>query len=182
MLLVGLLRWWCCGGGRWRCRGSRTATPNSGAAVSSGGERESFCLPFSSSFSFFSLCFVYQRSSPCPLGFVLFLFLNFPPGFKLPLNLSFLSLFRSSLFSHFFFGSSSRFVPLLLLYFRFFSAFFLLFLLFSVGVECGIYRAKGSGGVPTAALSLCVGSDANLPCHGAGLGSQRAWVCRAYPC
>jgi hypothetical protein len=57
-----------------------------------------------------------------------------------------------------------------------------LFLLFSVGIECDIYRAKGSGGVPTAALSLCVGSDANLPCHGAGLGSQRAWVCRAYPC
>jgi len=38
-LLVGLLRWRCCGGDRWLCRGSRTATPGSGATVSSGWER-----------------------------------------------------------------------------------------------------------------------------------------------
>jgi len=38
-LLVGLLRWRCCGGDRWLCRGSRTVTPGSGSTVSSGGER-----------------------------------------------------------------------------------------------------------------------------------------------
>ena len=35
-LLVWLLCWQCCGGDRWRCRGSQTAAPSSGAVVSSG--------------------------------------------------------------------------------------------------------------------------------------------------
>ena len=40
-LPVRLLRWRFCGGGRWRCHGSRTTAQSSGAAVSSGGERDS---------------------------------------------------------------------------------------------------------------------------------------------
>ena len=40
-LLVGLLRWRRCGGGRWRCRCSRTAAPSNNVTVSSGGERGS---------------------------------------------------------------------------------------------------------------------------------------------
>ena len=56
-LLVGLLRWRCCGGDRWLCRGSRTATPSSGATVPSGGER-GYC---SSLFlCFLSSSFVFQ--------------------------------------------------------------------------------------------------------------------------
>jgi hypothetical protein len=38
-LLVWLLRWQCCGGGRWRCRGSRMTALSSGATVSSSEER-----------------------------------------------------------------------------------------------------------------------------------------------
>jgi len=56
---------------------------------------------------------------------------------------------------------------------------FLLFLLFSpscVGVESSIYRANGSGGVPIAVLLLRMGSRAFLPCHGAGLVGQWAWL------
>jgi hypothetical protein len=34
---VWLRRWRCCGGGRWRCLGSRTAAPSSGATPSNGG-------------------------------------------------------------------------------------------------------------------------------------------------
>jgi hypothetical protein len=52
-LLFWLLRWRCCGGGRWRCRGSRTAAPNSNAAVSSGGERGSSASPLLYFFLFF---------------------------------------------------------------------------------------------------------------------------------
>ena len=56
--LVCRLRWWCCGGGRWRCRGSRTAVPNNGYCF----ERTAVLLFFSSflpvsSFSLLSLCF-----------------------------------------------------------------------------------------------------------------------------
>jgi len=56
-LLVWLLRWRCCSGGRWRCRGSRTTAPSSGAAVSS-GEKRGYCyspspLVFHFSFSSF---------------------------------------------------------------------------------------------------------------------------------
>jgi len=127
---------------------------------------------------FFFLCFFYQRSSPYPLGFVLFLFLNFPPGFKLPLNLSFLSLFRSSLFGHFFF----RFVlsvrspssPV----FSFFLCVFSSVTPISVGIECGIYRAKGSGGRPYC-RPIAVRGERRQP---ALPRRQRAWVCRARPC
>ena len=74
-LLIWLLRWHYCGGGRWRCRGSRTVAPSSGAAVSR-AEREVPALLFislanpplfqtrllsslslSSAFLFVSLCF-----------------------------------------------------------------------------------------------------------------------------
>ena len=41
------------------------------------------------------------------------------------------------------------------------------------GVE-GIYRAKGSGGVPIATLWQRLGSRALLPCHSAGLAGQWA--------
>jgi hypothetical protein len=41
----------------------------------------------------------------------------------------------------------------------------------SVGIECGIYRAKGSGGRP-----YC------RPIAVRGERRQRAWVCRARPC
>ena len=99
-MLVWLLRWRCCGGGRWRCHGSRTAAPSSDAAVSSGGERDSSSSPLLYFFRSFFLCFVYQRLCLCPLGFVFFFLISLP-GFKLPLNLSFLSLFRYSLFDHF---------------------------------------------------------------------------------
>jgi hypothetical protein len=63
-------------------------------------EREILPLPLSSIFfrSFF-LCFVYQWLSLCPLGFV-FKKISLP-DFKLPLNLSFLSLLHYSLFGHF---------------------------------------------------------------------------------
>jgi hypothetical protein len=49
-------RWSGCfagGGGRWWCRGSRTAAPNSNLAVSSGGERDSSSSPLLYFFSFF---------------------------------------------------------------------------------------------------------------------------------
>ena len=84
-LLVWLLRWRCCGGGRWRCRGSRTAAPSSGAAVSSGGER-GYCSsiyfsrkpsPVSNSSSFLSLSL-----SLFPVCFP-FLFLPFPFRFSM---------------------------------------------------------------------------------------------------
>jgi hypothetical protein len=54
--------------------------------------------------------------------------------------------------------------------------------LFLLALSAVFIGQRGAGRTPTTALSLCVGSDANLPCHGAGLGSQRAWVCRARPC
>ena len=47
---------------------------------------------------------------------------------------------------------------------------------FLVGVECGIYRAKESGGVPIATLLLRMGSGAFLPYHDAGWGSQWVWI------
>jgi len=71
-LLAWLLHWQCCGGGQWRCRGSRTTAPSSGACCSSGGEREiSSSSPLLWFFRFFFLCFVYPWLSFCPLGFVL---------------------------------------------------------------------------------------------------------------
>jgi len=38
-LLVWLLRWRCCGGGRCRCCGSRAAAPNSNVTASGGGKK-----------------------------------------------------------------------------------------------------------------------------------------------
>ena len=61
VLLDGLLRWWCCGGGRWQCRGSRKAAPSSGVAVQA-AERERFLpLPLSSSFFIFSFFVSFTR-------------------------------------------------------------------------------------------------------------------------
>jgi len=51
----------------------------------------------------------------------------------------------------------------------------LFFLLLSTGIESGIYRAKGSGGVPITALSLRMGSGVFLLCHGARRGGQWVW-------
>ena len=66
--MVWLLRWRCCGGGRWRCRGSQTAAPRSGVTASIGGERgycSSLLLCFlSSSFnSFFPFVGSFSPSS-----------------------------------------------------------------------------------------------------------------------
>ena len=117
-------------------------------------EREILPLPLSS--IFFVLSFSVSFTSGCPfvLSVLFFFFLISLPGFKLPLNLSFLSLFRYSLFGHF------PLCPPLLL-----------------ALSVVFIGQRGA----EASLSLCVGSDANLPCHGAELGSQRAWVCRALP-
>jgi hypothetical protein len=115
-------------------------------------EREVPTLPLSSNVLFFSFSsFVVKWFLPL---YSLFIFLlNSLPYFKLPRILSFLSLFR-------------------------FLSFYSLRLLFLfppvTGVESNLYRAKGSGGAPIAALSLCMGSGAFLPCHDTGLGGQ--WV------
>jgi len=100
-LLVGLLRWRCCGGDRWLCRGSRTATPSSG-----------YC--------FKRRCYCFSVVSLYPLGFVLKK--TSLPGFKLPLTLSFLSLFHFSLWLVL---SSFRFVLFSPVFSFFFSTFFL---------------------------------------------------------
>ena len=129
-MLVWLLRWQCCGGGRWRCRGSQTA------ALSSWETR--LFTPLGVSFCFlFSCC---QASSPSvfPCLFLSQTLPCFNPS-SLSLSLSF------SLPSAFFFSfSSSRPPPLLL-------------------ALSGIYRAKGSGGVPIAALSCAWGVGPSCP-------------------
>jgi hypothetical protein len=137
-------------------------------------EREVTALPLSSVFSpllllcfpfflFFSVCFFFH------LPF-LFLFQSRPshfsltvplPCFKLPRLLFFFSL-SSPLFS---------FLSVFSSLFFFFSPSFFFMLALS-----GIYRAKGSGGVPIAALSLCMGSGVFLPCHDAGLSGQWVWI------
>ena len=135
MSLVCRLRWRCCGGGRWRCLGSRTAIPSKGAAVSSGGERDSS--------SFLLLRFLSSSSATVfPLPFIMF-FSYFIPCFKLffPLLLGFLMVFFVSVHS-----LSTRFPffsflpPLFLCFFVFFS---LPFLLLSSPFLGSIYRAKG---------------------------------------
>ena len=114
-----------------------------------------FCyvsLSFCYSLSVFHLLFLFPfQYRPFHLALTVPL-----PCFKLPHLLSFLSL-SAPLFSLFFFSQ------------------FLLFLSSYAGVDSSIYRAKGSGGVPNAALSLCMGSRAFLPCHSTGLGGQ--WAC-----
>jgi len=131
-LLVGLLRWRCCGGDRWLCRGSRTATPSSGATVPSGGER-GYC---SSLFlCFLSSSFVFQWF-PFTLSVC---FLNFLPRFKLFLPLpmfwfhSFYSLYPLPFGSFFFLFGSFSFLS-----FRFFS-------LPRAGVQSPFIGGKGSG-------------------------------------
>jgi len=124
-LLVRLLRWQFCGGGRWQCRDSRTAAPSSGAAVSSDGERDScsslllyFLFPFFDyvSFSFCScLCVFFPTPVPLPVSVQSFslsspspspLSLTDPlPYFQLPHFLSLFFFFRSLSFSFFSFSS-----------------------------------------------------------------------------
>jgi hypothetical protein len=77
--------WLTNGGSKQRC------------CYSSGGEKEiSSSSPLLWFFHFFFLCFVYPWLSFCPLGFVLKKKTSLP-GFKLPLTLSFFSLFHFSL-------------------------------------------------------------------------------------
>ena len=137
-------------------------------------EREVIALPLSSVFSpllllcfpfflFFSVCFFFtSRSSSCfslvPLTFL---------SQSLSLVSNFLVFFSSSLYRLLYF--------LFFLFSLLFSFFFSLFFFFMLALS-GIYRAKGSGGVPIAALSLCMGSGVFLPCHDAGLSGQWVWI------
>jgi len=96
-------------------------------------------------FPFYPLGFVFKKTSL--------------PGFKLPLTLSFLSLFHFSLWLVL---SSLRFVLFSPVFSFFFSTFFLFVLptsfFFSplsprvLALWWSIYRAKGSGGIPIATL------------------------------
>ena len=99
-----MLRFWrCCGGGRWRCLGSRVAAPGGAAAVLN--VRRCYCF-----FSVFSTRF--QLSLPLPI-FRSFFFLPFPLFsrsvfsflcfFYVFLSSWFLSSFGSSSFSPLFF-------------------------------------------------------------------------------
>ena len=128
-MLVWLLRWQCCGGGRWRCRGSQTA------ALSSWETR--LFTPLVFRFAFSSLVVKHLPLLYSPVYFSL------KPS---PVSTRLLSLSLSlSLSSAFFFSfSSSRPPPLLL-------------------ALSGIYRAKGSGGVPIAALSCAWGVGPSCP-------------------
>jgi hypothetical protein len=130
-------------------------------------EREVTALPF-----FFVFLPLFLLRFP----FFLFLSICFSPPVPLPVSVSSLSLSSHSP-SPLFQTSPSSFLPLSIVSFIsfFFSSQFLLFLSSCAGVDSSIYRAKGSGGVLIAALSLCMGSRAFLPCHGAGLGGQWAW-------
>jgi len=171
-LLVRLFRWQFCSGGRWRCCGSRMAAPSSGAAVSSGGERDSCSSLLWLLFLFFLFLFMCvffnSRSSSC-FGIV--------PLPYLSQSLSFIShspspLFPASPFSFFFFFQSFSF--------SFFSFSSLRSLFFSLSSSCvlalgGIYGQRQQG-VPIAALLLRMGSRALLPCHGVGLAGQWAWL------
>jgi len=92
-LLVWMLRWQCCGGGRWGCRGSRMAAPSAAVLLFQAAKRL-LLFPSPLMFRFFSLLSFTTGLSLCPLGFF---FLN-SFGFKLPCVLFFLSLcFVSSL-------------------------------------------------------------------------------------
>jgi len=87
---VWLRRWWCCGGGRWRCLGSWTAAPRSGATLSNDG------VTVFSSFPFLYFGFSPFRFVLSSLWFLLFSLLFF---FCLCFSLLSVSLFfRSSLF------------------------------------------------------------------------------------
>jgi hypothetical protein len=116
-----------------------------------------------------------------PFFLVLLCLFFFSPPVPLPVSVSSLSLFSHSP-SPLFQTSSSSFLLLSIVSFIFFSFCFLFsFLFFSPSfffmlALSGIYRAKGSGGVPIAALSLCMGSGVFLPCHDAGLSGQWVWI------
>ena len=85
-LLFWLLRWRCCGGGRWRCRGSWTAAPSS-------SETRLFTpLGISFYFLFSSLSSLFPFYTPCLHS------LKFPPLFQASLY-SFLPFSLFSLFS-----------------------------------------------------------------------------------
>ena len=112
---VWLRRWRCCGGGRWRCLGSWTAAPRSGATLSNDG------VTVFSSFPFLYFGFSPFRFVLSSLWFLLFSLLFFCLCFSL---LSFSLFFRSSLVR-------VSFPP------------FLFF--FSFTVLRSIYRAKGRG-------------------------------------
>jgi hypothetical protein len=127
----------------WRCYGGgQWRCRGSRTAAPSSGETRLF-TPLVFRFAFSS--FVVKR---LPFLHSLFIFLcNSLPCFKLLRVLSFVSLSRLlSFYSSLRFLLSSSFV----------------------GVECGIYRAKESGGVPIATLLLRMGSGAFLPYHDAG--------------
>jgi len=108
-LLVWLLRWRCCSGGRWRCRGSRTTAPSSGAAVSS-GEKRGYCYsPSPLVFHFYFSSFV-VKWFPSLYSLLSCLFLSQTlPCFKL------VSLSLSPLSAFLFFSSRFLFIssPLL---------------------------------------------------------------------
>jgi len=149
-LLVRLLCWQLCGGGRWRCRGSWMIAPSSGAAVSSGRERDScsslllhFLSPSSSTFPFlfvpiyvcfFQLSFLFlfrYRLSPLALTVpLIYLSQSLSPVSSFPVFFLFFSFgpfpFRSFLSLLFILYFLSLFVPLS-----------------CVLVLGGIYRAKG---------------------------------------
>jgi hypothetical protein len=76
--------------------------------------------------------------------------------------------------------------PFLFLPFPFrFSMFFFSFLCFFpppvTGVKSSIYRVKGRGGIPIAALSLHMGRGAFLPCYDAEGGGQWVWFAETAP-
>jgi len=186
-LPVRLLRWRFCGGGRWRCRGSRTAAPRSGAAVSSGGERDScsslllrFLSPSSATFPFLFVP-VYVCVFQLPF---LFLFRYRPSPLSLTVPLLYLSQSLSPVSSF----------PFFFLFFFFRSLSFLLFsfsslrsLFCSLSSSCvlalgGIYRAKGAGASLLPPYCRAWGAGLCCPATTSGwLASGRGWQGAAPP-
>ena len=141
-LLVRLLRWRFCGGGRWRCCGSRMAAPSSGAAVLSSEKRDS-C-------SSLLLCFLSSSSATFPFLFVpvyvcvfqlpfLFLFRYRPSPLSLTIPLLYLSQSLSPVSSFPVFFLFFLSVPFLFVLFFLFSPFPLFFSLFLVRAGVGWY-------------------------------------------
>jgi len=141
---VWLRRWRCCGGGRWRCLGSRTAAPSSGATPSNDGVTVFFqvFLPVS------SFPFLYFGSSPFRFVLSSLWFLLF--------SLLFFFVFLSSRFLSSFgplsFGSPSPFSP-----------FFFLLLFFGLFIE-----PKGGAfyGCTWGARAAAVGRPFGCSCRG----------------
>ena len=184
---VRLLRWRFCGGGRWRCRGSRTAAPRSGAAVSSGGERDScsslllrFLSPSSATFPFLFVP-VYVCVFQLPF---LFLFRYRPSPLSLTVPLLYLSQSLSPVSSF----------PFFFLFFFFRSLSFSLFsfsslrsLFCSLSSSCmlalgGIYRVKGAGASLLPPYCRAWGAGICCPATTSGwLASGRGWQGAAPP-